>query len=73
LKLSYLIILNHFYFIISNLSNKIIVANKIPIARREKSRIYTPIKVKNTHKIAKRATKNFKPIDTLTTPPFMMS
>jgi hypothetical protein len=41
------------------------IANRIPTTIREKSRAYTPIKVKNAHKIARMATKNFKPIGTL--------
>ena len=41
------------------------IANRIPIAIREKSSAYTPIKVKNAHKIVRMATKIFKPIGTL--------
>ena len=41
------------------------IANRIPIAMKEKSSAYTPIKVKNAHKIVRIATKNFKPIGTL--------
>jgi len=39
------------------------IANRIPIAIKETSSVYTPIKVKNAHKINKIVINIFKPIN----------